>query len=81
MRVGELIRTGYTDVVDADLSGYFDSIPHDEFMKCVSRRISEPHVLHLIKMWLEVPVAETDGKAEIGRPATRTKAEAHRKER
>jgi len=50
---------GYTDVVDADLSGYFDSIPHHELMKCVSRRISDRHLLHLIKMWLEAPVEET----------------------
>jgi group II intron reverse transcriptase/maturase len=62
MRVRELIRTGYTDVVDADLSGYFDSIPHHELMKCVARRVCDPHVLHLIKMWLEAPVEETDEK-------------------
>lgn len=60
MRVRELIRTGYTDVVDADLSGYFDSIPHHELMKCVARRVCDPHVLHLIKMWLEAPVEEID---------------------
>ena len=62
MRVRELIRMGYTDVVDADLSGYFDSIPHHELMKCVARRVCDPHVLHLIKMWLEAPVEETDEK-------------------
>jgi retron-type reverse transcriptase len=47
-------------VVDADLSGYFDSIPHTELMKSVARRISDRHLLHLIKMWLEAPVEETD---------------------
>jgi group II intron reverse transcriptase/maturase len=51
---------GYTEVVDADLSGYFDSIPHHELMKCVARRVSDGNLLHLIKMWLEAPVEETD---------------------
>lgn len=51
---------GYTDVVDADLSGYFESIPHAELMKSVARRVSDRRVLHLIKMWLEAPVEKTD---------------------
>jgi RNA-directed DNA polymerase len=41
---------GHTEVVDADLSGYFDSIPHHELMQCVARRISDGRVLHLVKM-------------------------------
>src|ERR1700723_1475841 len=57
-----LIRRGYVDVVDADLSKYFDTIPHRELMQSVARRICDPHVLHLIKLWLRVPVEERDGK-------------------
>ena len=57
-----LIRRGYIDVVDADLSKYFDSIPHSDLLKSVARRIVDRHVLHLIKMWLQVPVEERDGE-------------------
>lgn len=55
-----LLCAGYTDVVDADLSKYFDTIPHSELMQCVAKRIVDKHMLHLIKMWLKVPVEETD---------------------
>jgi RNA-directed DNA polymerase len=51
---------GYTEVIDADLSKYFDTIPHRELMYAVARRMSDKHMLHLIKMWLKVPVHETD---------------------
>jgi RNA-directed DNA polymerase len=49
-------------VVDADLSGYFDSIPHAELMKSVARRVSDRQLLGLIKAWLEMPVEEFDGR-------------------
>jgi RNA-directed DNA polymerase len=61
-KVHELLRGGYTDVVDADLSKYFDTIPHAELMQCVARRIVDSRMLRLIKMWLTVAVAERDGK-------------------
>jgi len=59
-----LIRRGYTDVVDADLSKYFDSIPHSDLLKAVARRIVDRHVLWLIKLWLKAPVEERDGNGK-----------------
>ena len=59
-QVHKLLTTGHGEVVDADLSGYFDSIPHAELMQSVARRIVDGAMLHLIKMWLEAPVEETD---------------------
>jgi RNA-directed DNA polymerase len=55
-----LIRQGYVDVVDADLSKYFDTIPHAELLKCVARRIVDAKALRLIKLWLSSPVEERD---------------------
>ena len=52
---------GYTDVVDADLSHYFDSIPHDDLLKSVARRVADGAVLRLIKLWLKAPIEERDG--------------------
>jgi RNA-directed DNA polymerase len=62
--VHELLCEGYTDVVDADLSKYFDTIPHSELLQCVARRIVDKHMLHLLKMWLKVPVEEEDEKGK-----------------
>jgi RNA-directed DNA polymerase len=61
-KVHELLCAGYTDVVDADLSKYFDTIPHSHLMQCVARRIVDRDMLRLIKAWLKVPVEERDGK-------------------
>jgi group II intron reverse transcriptase/maturase len=58
--VHRLVSSGHTDVVDADLSGYFDSIPHRELIKSVARRVSDGAMLDLIEKWLEMPVEETD---------------------
>src|SRR5580693_2662778 len=63
------ICRGYTDVVDADLSRYFDTIPHDALLKSVARRIVDRHVLRLIKLWLKAPIEERDeedGTRRIG---------------
>lgn len=67
-QVHGLLNAGYLEVVDADLSGYFDSIPHAELMKSVARRVVDGAMLHLIKMWLEAPVEEPRN----GKPPKRT---------
>jgi RNA-directed DNA polymerase len=67
-----LLRQGYTDVVDADLSKYFDTIPHPELMGSIARRIVDANMLRLIKQWLKAPV-ETAGKGG-GRRMTGGKA-------
>src|SRR5262252_9557079 len=65
--VHALLCHGYTDVVDADLSKYFDTIPHQDLMRSVARRIVDRHVLRLIKLWLKAPVEEggDDGKRRL----------------
>jgi group II intron reverse transcriptase/maturase len=69
--VRRLLDTGHTEVIDADLSGYFDGIPHAELLRSVSRRVSDRHLLALIARWLETPVEEID---ERGRPHRTTRA-------
>jgi RNA-directed DNA polymerase len=69
-----LLDQGYTDVIDADLSGYFDSIPHADLLRSVARRVSDRHLLHLLKMWLEAPVEEADEHGRVQR-TTRNKDE------
>src|SRR5712691_5700147 len=73
-QVHKLLNTGHGQIVDADLSGYFDSIPHADLLKSVARRIVDGAMLHLIKMWLEVPVEETDEKGNQHR-STRNREE------
>ena len=67
------LKSGKCDIFDADLSAYFDTIPHKELMILVARRISDKNILHLIKMWLKAPVMEngrpTGGKKnKVGTP-------------
>src|SRR4030081_2632212 len=61
-KVHEALMKNHVEVIDADLSKYFDTIPHAELMKCLMRRISDGNVLSLIKMWLKTPVEERDDK-------------------
>jgi group II intron reverse transcriptase/maturase len=71
-----LFRGTYSEVVDADLADYYGSIPHTELMKSVARRIVDRRVLHLIKMWLECPVEDTDDR---GRKTRTTEAKDKRR--
>jgi len=59
-QVQALMKAGHREIVDADLSGYFDSIPHHELLHTVARRVSDRYLLGLIKAWLEMPVEEID---------------------
>lgn len=74
--VKDALVRGHLDVVDADLSDYFGSIPHAELMQSLARRIVDARVLHLIKMWLECAVEETDDR---GRKTRTTSARDQRR--
>ena len=74
--VHSLINTGHTQIIEGDLADYFGSIPHAELMKSVARRVSDRHLLHLIKMWLDAPVEEDDGKG--GKKRTRPNKDSGR---
>jgi len=76
VEVEELLFRGHPEVVDADLADYFGSIPHADLLKSVARRIVDRRVLHLIKMWLDCPVEETDDR---GRKTRTTEARDQRR--
>jgi len=68
-KIRENLRAGKCEIYDADLEGYFDSIPHDKLMACVRMRVVDGSVLKLIRQWLKAPVVEEDqtGRKKIGR--------------
>jgi group II intron reverse transcriptase/maturase len=76
IEVEETLFRGHPEVVDADLADYFGSIPHAELMLSLARRIVDRRVLHLIKMWLECSVEETDDR---GRKKRTTEAKDQRR--
>jgi group II intron reverse transcriptase/maturase len=76
VEVEEQLFRGHPEVVDADLADYFGSISHTDLLKSVARRIIDRRVLHLLKMWLDCPVEETDKR---GRKTRTTEARDKRR--
>jgi RNA-directed DNA polymerase len=68
--IREYLANGFTEVYDADLKSYFDTINHENLMKCVEQRIADRSVLSLIRLWLNSPVIERDesGRTTGSRP-------------
>ena len=64
------LQSGKTEVLDADISSYFDTIPHDKLQMVLQQRISDPRILHLINLWLKSPVYE-DGQYKGGKKQKR----------
>ncbi len=65
--IREHLSHGLVEVYDADLKSYFDTIPHDQLMKCLERRLADRMVLTLIRQWLEAPVEESDDRGQTTR--------------
>lgn len=65
-KVKEHLQSGKTEVFDADVSSYFDTIPHDKLLIVIGKRISDKKVIHLIKMWLKAPIEE-NGRLKGGK--------------
>ena len=64
--ISRALAQGYTQVLDADLTAYFDSIPHAQLLAAVARRVADRHILRLLTQWLRAPVVveRADGKRE-----------------
>ncbi|MFV1977424.1 MAG: reverse transcriptase domain-containing protein [Candidatus Scalindua sp.] len=70
LEIRDNLKRGNQIVYDADLSKYFDTIPHDKLEIVLKERIADPRVLHLIKLWLKSPIVEEDGRYTGGKSNT-----------
>jgi RNA-directed DNA polymerase len=72
--IRQQLRAGRREVYDADLQSYFDTIPHDQLLKCLRMRVTDRSVLALIQAWLHAPVVDTDdgGSPKVTRPTQGT---------